>query len=298
MIREDRTVTLRMLADAVHINMSTCHQILREDLGKRKLNARLVPHALTQDQKEVWASICADLLQEAQNDATFVNSIIAEDESWCFQYDLQTKRQSAEWRSTGTPPSKKVRWQPSTTKTMIIVFFDARGIVHHEFVRQGQTVNEEVYISVLWRMHEALRSPDLWASGQWTLLHDNARPHTALSVSRFLTKHNVTVLPHPPCSPDRSPCDLFFSVSTTAKKAKRMATWEYRGYSSSCDDGARRHSERGIHQLLSGIQKRWQVYWLRRELLRRGQEALVTDSVSELYGQRMYKSTDKSPETY
>jgi hypothetical protein len=38
------------------------------------------------------------------------------------------------------------------------------------------------------------------------------------------------------------------------------------------------------------------VYWLRRELLRRGQEALVvrlnfvffTDSVAELYGQRMY----------
>jgi hypothetical protein len=40
------------------------------------------------------------LLHEAQNDATFVNSIIAEDESWCFQYDPQSKRQSAEWRST------------------------------------------------------------------------------------------------------------------------------------------------------------------------------------------------------
>jgi hypothetical protein len=39
------------------------------------------------------------------NDATFVNSIIAEDESWCFQYDPQTKRKSAEWRSTGTPPA-------------------------------------------------------------------------------------------------------------------------------------------------------------------------------------------------
>jgi hypothetical protein len=33
-------------------------------------------------------SICADLLHEAQNDATFVNGIIAEDESWFFQYDM------------------------------------------------------------------------------------------------------------------------------------------------------------------------------------------------------------------
>jgi len=52
-IREDCTVTVRMLAYALHINKSTCHQILWEDLGKRKLSARLVPHALTQDQKEV-----------------------------------------------------------------------------------------------------------------------------------------------------------------------------------------------------------------------------------------------------
>ena len=40
-------------------------------------------------------------------------------------------------------------------------------------------------------------------------MHDNARPHTALSVSRFLTKNNITVLPHPPYCPDLSPCDFF-----------------------------------------------------------------------------------------
>jgi hypothetical protein len=42
------------------------------------------------------------------NDATFVNSIIAEDESWCFQHDPQTKRQSAEWRLTGNPQAAKM----------------------------------------------------------------------------------------------------------------------------------------------------------------------------------------------
>jgi len=57
-----------MLAHAVHINKSTCHQILLEDLGKQKRNARLVPHILIEDQKEVRASICVDLLHEAQND--------------------------------------------------------------------------------------------------------------------------------------------------------------------------------------------------------------------------------------
>jgi hypothetical protein len=41
---------------------------------------------------------------------------------------------------------------------MIIVFFDARGIVHHEFVPQGQTVNQEVYISILRHMHENIEA--------------------------------------------------------------------------------------------------------------------------------------------
>jgi hypothetical protein len=36
MVREDCTVTVRKLAEALKINKSTCHQILREDLGKRK----------------------------------------------------------------------------------------------------------------------------------------------------------------------------------------------------------------------------------------------------------------------
>jgi hypothetical protein len=33
MVREDSVLTVRMLADALNISKSTCHQILREDLG-------------------------------------------------------------------------------------------------------------------------------------------------------------------------------------------------------------------------------------------------------------------------
>jgi hypothetical protein len=110
-----------MLGDAMNINKSTCHQLLREELGKQ-LNAMLVPHTLTQDQEEVRASVCADFLHEAQNDSTFVNSITAYDELWCFQYDPQMKSQSTKWWPTSSPVSKKVRRQLSETKTMIIVF--------------------------------------------------------------------------------------------------------------------------------------------------------------------------------
>jgi hypothetical protein len=89
-------------------------------------------------------------------------------------------------------------------------------------------------------------------------------------------------------------------VSSTTLRPRGKATWEYRGYSSSCDVGAHRHSERGIHQLLSGLaQTLATVYWLQRELLWGEQEAVFvrlnfvffTDSVSELkmHGQQSIK---------
>jgi hypothetical protein len=39
------------------------------------------------------------------------------------------------------PQPKKGRMSRNSTKTMLIVFFDIRGIVHREFVPHDQTVN-------------------------------------------------------------------------------------------------------------------------------------------------------------
>ena len=47
---------------------------------------------------------------------------------------------------------------------MLVVFFDWKGIVHHEFVPRGQMVNRELYQEVLARLREAVRRkrPELW----------------------------------------------------------------------------------------------------------------------------------------
>jgi len=64
----------------------------------------------------------------------------------------------------------------------------------------------------------------MWSSGDWFLRHDNASAHTALNVQQFLAKNNMTVIPHPPYSPDLAPCDFFLFPRVKGQmKGKRFA---------------------------------------------------------------------------
>ena len=64
----------------------------------------------------------------------------------------KTKRQSEEWHTKSSPSLKKARMSRSRVKTIIMVFFDSRGILHKEFVPPGQTVNRAFYKDVLERL--------------------------------------------------------------------------------------------------------------------------------------------------
>jgi len=110
---------------------------------------------------------------------------------------------------------------------MLIAFFDIDGLVHHEFVPTGQTVNKEFYKTVLQRFHGAMRRhrPKKWRSGNWILHHDNAPAHRAVTTNEFLVKHNIPLLPQPPYSPDLAPCDFF--LFPQLKKTMKGRQFDY-----------------------------------------------------------------------
>ena len=82
--------------------------ILKEDLGKRKLCARFVPHSLTPEQRED-ESLLAKTLSRWPMQTNFLNKIIMGDETWCFACDPETKRQSSEWVGETSPRPKKLK---------------------------------------------------------------------------------------------------------------------------------------------------------------------------------------------
>ena len=60
------------------------------------------------------------------------------------------------------------------------VFFDIKGIVHFEFLPQGQTVNQYVCKKILRQLMRSVRDKrrDLWENNTWVLHHDNAPAHS------------------------------------------------------------------------------------------------------------------------
>jgi histone-lysine N-methyltransferase SETMAR len=123
----------------------------------RRVAAKFVPRLLTPEQKEHRVAVCQDLRERATDNPSFTSRIITGDESWVYGYDPETKQQSLQWKSPLSPRPKKARMSRSSMKPMLIVFFDIRGIVHCEFVPQGQTVNKKFYCEVLRHLREKIR---------------------------------------------------------------------------------------------------------------------------------------------
>ena len=93
-------------------------------------------------------------------------------------------------------------------------FFYSKGIVHKEFVPPGHTVNQIFYLQVLDRLRNRVVRVLREIANAWFLQHDNTPSHTSFAVREFLAQHNITILPHPPYSPDLAPCDFFYSPSS------------------------------------------------------------------------------------
>ncbi|KAJ4445043.1 hypothetical protein ANN_06842 [Periplaneta americana] len=187
MLAQDRRLSLELIAEELDISKDTMHTIVRDDLGKRKICSRFVPHKLTDEQKAKRMETSRDFISMCDEDPLPLKTIVTGDETWCYQFDPESKRQWMSWCSPTSPqPKKKSRLQKSKVKTLLIAFFDNNGIIHKEFVPAAYPAG----------------SARVAQTGKWMLLCDNAPAHCGIRERQFLAQKMVTVLEHPPYSPD------------------------------------------------------------------------------------------------
>ncbi|UYV76922.1 MIB1 [Cordylochernes scorpioides] len=208
LIKSNRRISIKDLSSETGLSVGLCHQIVTKDLDMIRTSSKFVPRILTEEQKENGCK-----------------KIITGDETWVYQYDPETKRQSNQWIERGEPKPKKARFAKSKVKTLLVNFFDINGLVHHEFIPFGRTINQEIYLGIMRRLREAgrLKRPERWQNNDWILHVDNARSHTAHVVLQFLAKHSTIHIPHPPYSPDLAPNDFFlYSILKMKLKGRKF----------------------------------------------------------------------------
>jgi hypothetical protein len=83
-----------MMEEELEISRETIRKILVEDLGKWKIYERFVPQCLTDEQIAIRLQACQEFIQFVNDDLALLDSVVMEDETWCFHYDPQTIRQN------------------------------------------------------------------------------------------------------------------------------------------------------------------------------------------------------------
>lgn len=122
MVRSNRRLTIRELTEELNISYGSVQSILTDDLQMRRVSAKFVPRLLTAEQKENRVSVCTELKDRLDADPDFMAKIITGDESWVYGYDPETKIQSSQWKTSGSPRPKKARQSKSNVKVMLMVF--------------------------------------------------------------------------------------------------------------------------------------------------------------------------------
>ena len=227
-IQADARVGIEDLVRAFGVSHGTIHTVLHEDLGLVKKSARWVPKLLTDVQKEERVRICKQFTAAVRRDSMHrLTKIVTMDETMVSFHTPETKKQSKRWIQKGKPGPMKARVHASRQKQMVLVFFDAKGVIYTNIVPRGQTVNAAYITKALAAFMKNMRTkrPEL-VSGEWFFHWDNAPVHTAAAVRNWLAARDIQVLPHPPYSPDLAPADFFFFTKMKEQLSGRTLTPE------------------------------------------------------------------------
>ena len=117
------------------------------------------------------------------DDPDLLKKVIIGYESQVYGYDIKTKVKSLQWKRPEEPRPEKAYQVRSNVKVLLTVFFDCNGVVHHEFLPQGRTVNNEYYLEVKRRLREAIRQNCRKTNHGFCIMITHLFTHRCLCVS-------------------------------------------------------------------------------------------------------------------
>ena len=148
LVLNNRRIKVADLASECGISNGSVYTIIHEHLGMSKVSARWVPRNLKMQDRQQRVESSQELLEVYNaNPEDFNTRLVTEDETWLHHWDLDTQKESMQWKRLGSPPPKKVRTQLSASKVMATVFWDSKGII--DYKPAGTSITEEYYTNVI-----------------------------------------------------------------------------------------------------------------------------------------------------
>ena len=205
-IKVDPYASCREIASKVGSSGATVHRRLTE-LGYKNYLLTWVPHQLNNAQKKLRFDMSKMMIQKLnylKHDK--FKYIYTGDETWC-KYHFDHKRK---WVVSSDDLDERTRPSNFEKKIMIVIFFGINGLVLLDFVPNGQSLKSDYYINnILKQLEINTDAYEVKKIKKVVYLHfDNAPSHSSKSVKQYLDSSPFARLPHPPYSPDLSPCDF------------------------------------------------------------------------------------------
>ena len=183
----------------------TIQRILTDELGKKSLCARWVPHLLSQENRDARLRQAKEILK-ALRTRRISRRLIIVDEKWIYHRHLPPRNQQRAWCDGAGDRVKVARRTISDAKTMYIWSSNFEGHMFVQMVEHGRSVDADCYEGFLGRMTMKFGqlSPPLPMENI-----DNAPAHRARSTGEWLQSNNIATIKQPAYSPDFNLCDRY-----------------------------------------------------------------------------------------
>ena len=208
----------KITVDEIHrllvIGVGTTYNIMHQYLNFRKICAQRVPYQLTAEQRNARMALSLSHLQRYhEEEYRFLSHIVTGDETWCHNFEPESKRQRKQWkRATYHLQKKSKAVHTSSSKVMMTFFLDYKGPLLVDFLEQGTTINGgrfQRYQDTLQNLRRAIKPKlsGMVPNGVF-LLHGNARSYTANMMETTLLQFRWETMEHPLYSSYIPQCDF------------------------------------------------------------------------------------------
>jgi len=215
LVRQIIEINPRSTFDDIVAQTSLCRytiqEIVHDSLRKRKLASRWIPHELTDKNRIERVEACRENLAKFKEEKWRLCDVITGDESWFYLRQIGHKQSNASWVGEGEMPLTVVRRDRFEPKNMYSIFFKTTGLVHIDCLESGKTITGNYYIENCLKpvVKEINKQRSTSGTTNMKFLHDNARPHVHKDVKSFVKDSGLTLIRHPPYSPDLAPSDFW-----------------------------------------------------------------------------------------